>query len=218
MVLNAHAGTKYGISFPVLCRASFGVRGAEHAGDAPRDRRMRLVRNPDLDRRRWRWTHCSRRRGRAGPACRAAPPSPSWCSGCIQVAIILKGTEGIKMLESWSAPLLLAGGATAAALGHHGAAAGSGTSAGRVGAPSGRRSTPFWALFPSALTANVGYWATLSLNIPDFTRYAQEPALPDAGPGAGAPDHDDGVRVHRRGGHQRDDRALRRGDLGSRSC
>src|SRR5688572_4055023 len=28
MILNAHAGTKYGISFPVLCRASFGVRGA----------------------------------------------------------------------------------------------------------------------------------------------------------------------------------------------
>ena len=28
MILNAHAGTKYGVSFPVLCRASFGVRGA----------------------------------------------------------------------------------------------------------------------------------------------------------------------------------------------
>src|SRR5829696_8676386 len=28
MTLNAHAGTKYGVSFPVLCRASFGVRGA----------------------------------------------------------------------------------------------------------------------------------------------------------------------------------------------
>src|SRR3954462_3691243 len=28
MVLNAHAGTKYGIPFPVLVRASFGVRGA----------------------------------------------------------------------------------------------------------------------------------------------------------------------------------------------
>src|SRR3954453_6148398 len=28
MMLNAHAGTKYGVSFPVLCRASFGVRGA----------------------------------------------------------------------------------------------------------------------------------------------------------------------------------------------
>jgi NCS1 family nucleobase:cation symporter-1 len=33
--------------------------------------------------------------------------------------------------------------------------------------------TPFWTLFPAALTANVGYWATLSLNIPDFTRYAK---------------------------------------------
>src|SRR5262245_62258446 len=28
MMLNAHAGTKYGVSFPVLCRASFGVKGA----------------------------------------------------------------------------------------------------------------------------------------------------------------------------------------------
>src|SRR5947208_2064604 len=28
MVLNAHAGTKYGIPFPVYCRASFGVVGA----------------------------------------------------------------------------------------------------------------------------------------------------------------------------------------------
>ena len=31
MILNAHAGTKYGISFPVLCRASFGVKGANVA-------------------------------------------------------------------------------------------------------------------------------------------------------------------------------------------
>jgi nucleobase:cation symporter-1, NCS1 family len=28
MTLNAHAGTKYGVSFPVMCRASFGVKGA----------------------------------------------------------------------------------------------------------------------------------------------------------------------------------------------
>jgi NCS1 family nucleobase:cation symporter-1 len=28
MVLNAHAGTKYGIPFPVFCRAAFGLRGA----------------------------------------------------------------------------------------------------------------------------------------------------------------------------------------------
>jgi len=43
MVLNAHAGTKYGISFPVMCRASFGVRGA-------RRRRVRVVRHSDVDR------------------------------------------------------------------------------------------------------------------------------------------------------------------------
>ncbi len=28
MILNAHAGTKYGIPFPVYCRASFGILGA----------------------------------------------------------------------------------------------------------------------------------------------------------------------------------------------
>src|SRR5919107_1053358 len=28
MILNAHAGTRYGIPFPVFCRASFGTRGA----------------------------------------------------------------------------------------------------------------------------------------------------------------------------------------------
>ena len=32
---------------------------------------------------------------------------------------------------------------------------------------------PFWALFWPSLAANVGYWITLSLNIPDFTRYAK---------------------------------------------
>ena len=51
MILNAHAGTRYGISFPVLCRASFGTRGANIPGDASRDRRLRLVRNSDVDRR-----------------------------------------------------------------------------------------------------------------------------------------------------------------------
>src|SRR5438874_10944929 len=31
MVLNAHPGTRYGIPFPVYCRASFGLRGANVA-------------------------------------------------------------------------------------------------------------------------------------------------------------------------------------------
>jgi NCS1 family nucleobase:cation symporter-1 len=47
--------------------------------------------------------------------------------------------------------------------------------------------TPFWRLFPAALTANVGYWATLSLNIPDFTRYARSQRSQALGQALGLP-------------------------------
>jgi nucleobase:cation symporter-1, NCS1 family len=47
--------------------------------------------------------------------------------------------------------------------------------------------TPFWTLFPAALTANVGYWATLSLNIPDFTRYAKSQRSQMLGQALGLP-------------------------------
>ena len=53
MILNAHAGTKYGVSFPVLCRASFGVTRRECAGDLTGARRMRVVRHSNLD-----WRAC----------------------------------------------------------------------------------------------------------------------------------------------------------------
>ena len=45
----------------------------------------------------------------------------------------------------------------------------------------------FWALFPSALTASIGYWATLSLNIPDFTRYARSQRSQMLGQALGLP-------------------------------
>ena len=51
MLLNAHAGAKYGIPFPVFVRASFGVQGRQHPGGAARAGGLRLVRHPDLDRR-----------------------------------------------------------------------------------------------------------------------------------------------------------------------
>jgi NCS1 family nucleobase:cation symporter-1 len=89
----------------------------------------------------------------------------------IQVVIILKGTEGIKQLESWSAPLLLVGGGILLLW-----AIRAGGGLGHLLTESERLrggNATFWALFPSALTASVGYWATLSLNIPDFTRYAR---------------------------------------------
>src|ERR671932_1888454 len=89
----------------------------------------------------------------------------------IQVGIIMRGIEGVKIFESVAAPLLIAGGI---ALLIWGFVAGGGV--GHVFAKSAELQTgqaPFWALFWPSLAANVGYWITLSLNIPDFTRYAQ---------------------------------------------
>jgi NCS1 family nucleobase:cation symporter-1 len=103
----------------------------------------------------------------------------------VQVWIILNGLEGIKKLEGWSAPLLLAGGALLL-----GWAIVRGGGLGHVLSESTRLqsgNTPFWQLFPAALTANVGYWATLSLNIPDFTRYAQSQRSQALGQALGLP-------------------------------
>jgi len=184
MVLNAHAGTKYGISFPVLCRASFGVRGANlpamlramvacgwfgiqtWIGGLALDALFRAA-----------WSGWAEVAGGT-----AITFMLFWL---IQVAVILKGIEGIKLLESWSAPLLLAGGGilllwairTGGGLGHLL------TESERL--RGGNAS--FWALFPSALTASVGYWATLSLNIPDFTRYARSQRSQMLGQALGLP-------------------------------
>jgi len=170
MILNAHAGTKYGVSFPVLCRASFGVKGA----NIPAMLRAIVACG---------WFGIQTWIGGLALNALMTAAWPAWSgfSGTtaisfmvfwlLQVAIILKGTEGIKVLESWSAPLLLAGG-IALLLWAINKGGGLGTVLERSSALQ-KGSTPFWTLFPAALTANVGYWATLSLNIPDFTRYAK---------------------------------------------
>jgi nucleobase:cation symporter-1, NCS1 family len=170
MILNAHAGTKYGVSFPVLCRASFGVKGA----NVPAILRALVACG---------WFGIQTWIGGLALNTLLAAAFPAWgafAAGVwiafaifwlVQVAIIVRGLEGIKLLESWSAPLLLAGGVLLL-----GWAVRRGGGLGHVLSESGRLQTthvPFWQLFPAALTANVGYWATLSLNIPDFTRYAR---------------------------------------------
>jgi NCS1 family nucleobase:cation symporter-1 len=184
MILNAHAGTKYGLSFPVLCRASFGVKGANipailraivacgwfgiqtWIGGLAIDALMTAA-----------WS------GWSGIAYgKAIAFAVFWL---MQVAIIIKGTEGIKILESWSAPLLLAGGLALLVW-----AIRNGGGLGNVLTQSAKLTqgkTPFWVLFPAALTANVGYWATLSLNIPDFTRYAKSQRSQMTGQALGLP-------------------------------
>ncbi|RPI49719.1 MAG: nitrate reductase [Acidobacteria bacterium] len=184
MILNAHAGTRYGVSFPVLCRASFGVKGA----CVPAILRALVACG---------WFGIQTWIGALALNTLIAAVWPPW-SGIaagiwisfaafwlVQVWIILKGLEGIKKLEGWSAPLLLAGGALLLAW-----AVARGGGLGHILAQSARlqeRTVPFWQLFPAAVTANVGYWATLSLNIPDFTRYARSQRSQALGQALGLP-------------------------------
>ena len=184
MILNAHAGTKYGVSFPVLCRASFGVKGA----NVPAMLRALVACG---------WFGIQTWIGAVALNTLIAAIWSGWngmAAGIwisfaafwlVQVWIILNGLEGIKKLEGWSAPLLLAGGALLL-----GWAVSRGGGLGHILAQSSRlqeRSVPFWQLFPAAVTANVGYWATLSLNIPDFTRYARSQRSQALGQALGLP-------------------------------
>jgi NCS1 family nucleobase:cation symporter-1 len=191
MVLNAHAGTKYGISFPVLCRASFGTRGANvpailraivacgwfgiqtWIGGTALDALFTAV-----------WSGWSNFGANIGGVA-----LHTWIAffifWLIQVVIILKGIEGIKYLESWAAPLLLLGGLVLLVWASYAAGG-----LGNVLANSTSLQTQqnnFWHIFPGALTASVGYWATLSLNIPDFTRYARSQRSQMLGQALGLP-------------------------------
>jgi nucleobase:cation symporter-1, NCS1 family len=184
MILNAHAGTKYGVSFPVLCRASFGVKGA----NVPAMLRA-LVACGWFGIQTWiGGLALNELLGAAWPAWRSLPAGV-WLAFAafwvVQVAIIVRGLDGIKKLESWSAPLLLGGGVLLLLW-----AVNRGGGLGNVLAESSRlqsRDASFWQLFPAGLTANVGYWATLSLNIPDFTRYARDQRSQALGQALGLP-------------------------------
>jgi len=184
MTLNAHAGTKYGVSFPVLCRASFGTRGA----NVPAVLRAIVACG-------WfgiqTWIG-----GQAIDALFGVMWSGwrgiqvhTWLSfflfWAIQVYIIVHGVEGIKHLETWSAPLLLGGGLILLIW-----ASSKAGGLGRVLTESvalQKQKNAFWSIFPGALTASIGYWATLSLNIPDFTRYARSQRSQMLGQALGLP-------------------------------
>jgi NCS1 family nucleobase:cation symporter-1 len=102
-----------------------------------------------------------------------------------QVAIILRGMEAIKYLESWAAPLLLGGGL--AVLIWAFIEVGSFTEPFSASSQLESAGPGFWTIFWPALAANVGYWATLSLNIPDFTRFAQSQRAQFIGQAIGLP-------------------------------
>ena len=184
MILNAHAGTKYGISFPVLCRAAFGVRGA----NVPAMLRA-IVACGWFGIQTWigglaivalvsaAWPPLA-----STPGLKAIGFAIFWG---IELAIILRGIEAIKVLSAFVAPVLMTGSIVLLgwAVRHAGGLGYILSQSEKLQKGQGH----FWALFPAALTANVGYWATLSLNIPDFTRYARSQRSQALGQALGLP-------------------------------
>ena len=178
MVLNGHGGTKYGVPFPVLVRASFGTFGAHIPSIA-----RALVACGWFGIQTWiggaALYSILVTLGWLDPAADAAKhidwlgltPTQFGCFTAfwlLHVVIILCGINSIKWLETWAAPFLIAAG-----LALLGWAFMKVESIGAIFATPSKfeTSTQFWDLFFPQLTAIVGFWATLSLNIPDFTRY-----------------------------------------------
>lgn len=180
MVLNAHAGTKYGIPFPVYCRVAFGTLGA----NIPAILRALVACG---------WFGIQSWIGGAAiyKICQAllgweqAEPIAALGIGAaelfcfllfwgINMLVIWRGIDTIRFLLNIKAPLLIALGL--ALLGWAWQQAGGFGPI--LSQPSQfdegqKQAGQFWAYFFPALTGMVGFWATLSLNIPDFSRYAK---------------------------------------------
>jgi nucleobase:cation symporter-1, NCS1 family len=168
MLLNAHAGTKYGIPFPVFVRASFGVRGA----NLPAVLRA-LVACGWFGIQTWIGGQAIHSMlGILSPEIAAFPASIWICFfsfWLLNMVVVWKGIETIKFLEGIGAPFMLGVGLlllwwiTNKAGGF-----------GPVLSTPGKFQTAaeFFKFFVPSLTAMVGFWATVALNIPDFTRYA----------------------------------------------
>jgi NCS1 family nucleobase:cation symporter-1 len=169
MLLNAHAGAKYGIPFPVFVRASFGTRGA----NIPAVLRAIVACG---------WFGIQSWIGGQSIAAMINVLWPSTSTShvvipicflgfwLLNMVVVWRGVDSIRFLQSFSAPFLLV--MSLALLGFMVSKAGG--FGPMLSAPSRFTSqAAFFHFFFPMLTAMVGYWATLSLNIPDFTRYAR---------------------------------------------
>ena len=177
ILLNSHAGTKYGIPFPVFARASYGTVGSNLpalmravvacgwfgiqawiGGEALQTLFDVLIPGwPTL---------------LGGPVGGHTPTE--WISFMLfwglNIYIIYRGMNLLRMVENWAAPFVLV--MTAVLLGWaivraHGLGY-------LLHEPSKHRDVAqFMSVFVPSLTAMIGYWATLSLNMPDFTRFGR---------------------------------------------
>jgi NCS1 family nucleobase:cation symporter-1 len=183
MLLNAHAGTRYGIPFPVFVRASFGVRGA----NVPAILRA-LVACGWFGIQAWIGGQAIYAMLRIVWPGAATVPGCSWICfflfWAINMAVIWRGIETIKFLEGIGAPFMLVVGLlllfwiTRKAGGF-----------GPVLRAQSKfhSSGEFVRFFVPALTGMVGFWSTVALNIPDFTRYAKSQRAQMTGQALGLP-------------------------------
>jgi len=165
MLLNAHAGAEYGIPFPVFARSSFGVLGA----NVPAVLRALVACG---------WFGIQTWIGGEAINTLLAAISTGWnhpwlcffLFWLLNLAVILRGISTIRFLQGITAPALLILGIAMLGWAYR-RAGGFGP---MLSAPSKFRTfDEFFAFFIPSLTGVVAFWATVALNIPDFTRYAK---------------------------------------------
>src|SRR3954469_12644003 len=181
MVLNAHAGTKYGIPFPVYCRASFGVYGAMFPAilralvacgwfgiqtwiGSEAIHKILTIFIPSM-------AHGTPLAGLGISMSQLVCFLFFWA---INMLVIYLGINSIRLLLIIKAPLLIALGLLLLGWAYT-QANGFGAMLSQPSAfdPGQPKAGQFWSFFFPALTGMIAFWATLSLNIPDFSRYAK---------------------------------------------
>lgn len=177
ILLNSHPGTKYGIPFPVFARAAYGTVGS----NLPALMRALVACG---------WFGIQAWIGGQALQTFFASIIPSWPTAlgdkigghypsewlsflifwAMNIAIIYKGMDLLRIVENWAAPYVLV--MTAILLGWILYRAGG---IGFLLNEPGKFNTlsEFWPIFVPSLTAMIGFWATLSLNMPDFTRFGK---------------------------------------------
>ncbi|HEY5935059.1 MAG TPA: NCS1 family nucleobase:cation symporter-1 [Kofleriaceae bacterium] len=174
ILLNSHPGTKYGIPFPVFARAAYGTVGS----NLPALLRA-LIACGWFGINAWIGGHALQTFFVA-----IAPgwhdlagtfngfPTTQWLSFALfwglNILIVYRGMELVRRLERFAAPFVLV--MTALLVGWAIYKAGG---LGPIMSKQGLSSDAFFPIFIPALTATIGFWSTLSLNMPDFTRFGR---------------------------------------------